>query len=95
MRKGELYALEWDDVDFENLLIRVSKSYKSRLNSVKSTKVGYWRNVPISNKLKSIFIDLKLKLESRPNDERKYFLPRGWYWNKGLQARELRIFLKK
>lgn len=94
MRNGELYALEWDDVDFENLLIRVSKSYNSRLNSVKSTKTGYWRNVPISNELKSIFIDLKLKLESRPHDERKYVLPRSWYWNKGLQARELRIFLK-
>ena len=93
MRNGELYALEWDDIDFENLLIRVSKSYNSRLNSVKSTKAGYWRNVPISNELKSIFIDLKLKLESRTHDERKFVLPRSWYWDKGLQARELRTFL--
>ena len=93
MRNGELYALEWDDIDFENLLIRVSKSYNSRLNSVKSTKAGYWRNVPISTELKSIFIDLKLKLESRPHDERKFVLPRSWYWDKGLQARELRTFL--
>lgn len=93
MRNGELYALEWDDIDFENLLIRVSKSYNSRLNAVKSTKAGYWRNVPISNELKSILIDLKLKLESRPDDERKFVLPRSWYWDKGLQARELRTFL--
>jgi integrase len=40
MRNGELYALEWDDIDFENLLIRVSKSFNSRLNVVKSTKAG-------------------------------------------------------
>ncbi len=93
MRNGELYALEWDDIDFENLLIRVSKSYNSRLNAVKSTKAGYWRNVPISNELKSILIDLKLKLEFRPDDERKFVLPRSWYWDKGLQARELRTFL--
>jgi len=94
MRNGELYALEWDDVDFENLLIRVSKSYNSRIKAVKSTKAGYWRNVPISSELKSIFIDLKLKLDSRPEEERRYVLPRSWYWNKGLQARELRTFLK-
>ncbi|MBP9680560.1 MAG: site-specific integrase [Bacteriovorax sp.] len=93
MRNGELYALEWDDIDFENLLIRVSKSYNSRLNSVKSTKAGYWRNVPISNELKSIFIELKLNLESRPDNEQRFVLPRSWYWDKGLQARELRTFL--
>lgn len=56
--------MEWDDVDFENLLIRVSKTYNSRLNIVKSTRAGYWRNVPISSELRSIFIDLKLKLDS-------------------------------
>ena len=93
MRNGELYALEWDDIDFENLLIRVSKSYNSRLNSVKSTKAGYWRNVPISNELKSIFIELKSNLESRPDNEQRFVLPRSWYRDKGLQARELRTFL--
>ena len=30
MRNGELYALLWEDIDFENSLIRVSKSYNSR-----------------------------------------------------------------
>lgn len=38
MRNGELYVLEWGDVDFENSLIRVSKSYNSRLKIVKYTK---------------------------------------------------------
>lgn len=94
MRNGELYALEWDDIDFENLIIRVSKSYNSRVNIVKSTKAGYWRNVPISSELRSILVDLKVKLDTRPEEEHKYVLPRSWYWNKGLQARELRTFLK-
>ncbi len=40
MRNGELYALEWSDIDFENSLIRVSKSYNSRLKIVKSMKAG-------------------------------------------------------
>jgi integrase len=47
MRNGELYGLEWTDIDFENSLIRVSKSYDSRTDTVKSTKAGYWRNISI------------------------------------------------
>ncbi len=37
MRSGELYALEWNDVDFENKLVRVSKSFNKRLNVIRST----------------------------------------------------------
>lgn len=47
MRKRELYALDWKDIDFENSLIRVSESYDSRTDTVKSTKACYWRNIPI------------------------------------------------
>ncbi len=94
MRNGELYALEWADVDFENSLIRVSKSYNSRTKSVKSTKAGYWRNIPISTQLKELLYELKSHLKYREVDEhQKYVLPRLRYWNKGLQARELRAFL--
>jgi integrase len=85
MRNGELYAMEWDDDDFENLLIRVSKSFNSRLNTVKSTKAGYWRNVPISSELRSIFIDLKLKLDERAEEDQKYVLPRSGIEIKGFR----------
>ena len=88
MRNGELYALEWSDVDFENSLIRVSKSYNSRLKLVKSTKAGYWRNIPISSQLKELLIELKSKAT------KQYVLPRLGCWNQGLQAQELRKFLK-
>jgi len=93
MRNGELYALEWDDVNFENSLIRVSKSFCSMTGVTKSTKAGYWRNIPISNKLLSVFVELKAQLDSRPEKDRKFVLARNWYWYKGLQARELRTFL--
>jgi len=88
MRNGELYALEWSDVDFENSLIRVSKSYNSRLKIVKSTKAGYWRNIPISSQLRELLIELQAKSETQ------HVLPRLGCWNQGLQAQELRKFLR-
>ena len=88
MRNGELYALEWSDVDFENSLIRVSKSYNSRLKLVKSTKAGYWRNIPISSQLRELLIELQSKSEIQ------HVLPRLGCWNQGLQAQELRKFLR-
>jgi integrase len=61
MRAGELYAIDWDDVDFETNIIRVSKSYNKVMNEIKSTKAGYWRNVPMSPELRALFLDLKNK----------------------------------
>lgn len=94
MRNGELYALEWDDIDLENSLLRVSKSYNHRIDTFKSTKAGYWRNVPISNELRKLLIELKSNLKLRDPKDQKFVLPRLGYWNKGLQAKELRLFLK-
>lgn len=95
MRSGELHALEWSDVDFENSLIRVSKSFDNRMNVVKTTKAGYWRNIPISSQLKNLLVELKSNLKfCEQVGHRKYVLPRLGYWNKGLQAKELRLFLK-
>jgi len=95
MRNGELFALEWIDVDFDNSLIRVSKSYDNRLDIVKTTKAGYWRNIPISSQLKELLVELKSNLKYRENIvHKKYILPRSGNWSKGYQARELRLFLK-
>jgi len=49
MRSGELLALQWEDVDFENNLIRITKSYSSRIKAIKSTKNAEWRNAHISD----------------------------------------------
>ncbi len=89
MRSGELYALEWNDVDFEKQVIRVSKSYSARLKKVKDTKSGYWRNVPISEELNGLLVELKSKTGHLPN-----VLPKSVQWARGEQAKGLRIFLK-
>lgn len=89
MRNGELYALDWSDVDFENNKISVNKSYNSRLNFVKSTKAGYWRDVPISSELRTLLVELK---ESAVKEKRKHVLPHSYKWEAGRQAGELRNF---
>lgn len=90
MRSGELFALEWNDVDFENKLVRVKKSFNKRTNEIKSTKAGYWRNVPISNELNNLLVDLKSLTGSTA-----WVLPRLGEWLRGEQAKPLRHFLKE
>lgn len=88
MRSGELFALEWNDVDFENKILRVTKSFNKRTNEVKSTKAGYWRNVPISDELNNLLI----KLKDLTGFE-KTVLPRLKLWERGGQSKALRQFL--
>lgn len=87
MRSGELFALEWNDIDLENRLITVSKSYNARIKTVKSTKAGYWRKVPINSDLEEILIDLRQKFGSKG-----HVLPRVPYWERGEAALVLRNF---
>ena len=85
-RNGELYALTWDDIDFTTKSMRVSKSYNKRLRETKSTKAGYWRNVPINEDLRFLLLELK----SHKNNQ--YVLPRLRDWAHGYQAKVLRQF---
>ena len=87
MRNGELFALLWSDVDFDNRIIRLTKSYNTRARAVKSTKAGYWRNVPISRELHQLLSELKLSAGNR-----EHVLPRHWQWDRGEQDRILRMF---
>ena len=73
MRNGELYALKWEDVDLGNRLIRVKTSYNKRTKKFKTTKAGYWRNVPISNDLHSVLADLQNHSSIKKDD---FVLPR-------------------
>jgi integrase len=86
-RNGELFALLWSDIDFDNKIISLTKSYNCRTRSIKSTKSGYWRTIPISSELETLLKELKLKAGSR-----KEVLPRLPHWEKGGQARLLRQF---
>jgi len=87
MRNGELYALLWKDVDFENREISVNKSFNCRKRITKCTKAGRWRSVPISDELMALLKELKATSAGRPE-----VLPRLDRWYNGEQARKLREF---
>lgn len=86
MRSGELQSLEWTDIDWDNKLITVSKSYNGRLKLVKSTKAGYWRKVPFNAETESLLKDLRVKANG------PHVLPRISQWRRGEAARILREF---
>lgn len=86
MRSGELYALLWSDVDLDNKIIRVTKSYNCRLDITKTTKGNYWRDIPINTELDSFLKRLKIASNS------EYVLPRINDWKRSESARILRTF---
>ncbi|MBI3556092.1 MAG: tyrosine-type recombinase/integrase, partial [Deltaproteobacteria bacterium] len=67
MRSGELYALEWKDVDWENKILSITKSYNCRMRETKSTKAGTWRQVPMSQKLMEIMRSYTARLLCDPD----------------------------
>lgn len=87
MRNGELYALTWDKVDLENNLIKVDTAWNS-IDGFKSTKSGDDRILEIAPDLRILLAELKLKSAGV-----SFVLPRIPSWDKGDQARELRMFL--
>jgi integrase len=88
MRSGELYALEWNDIDFEGKMITCSKSYNGRMKIFKSTKAGYWRKIPMSAEVEAMLVDLRAKAEPGA----VHVLPRINRWRRGEAARILREF---
>jgi integrase len=88
MRSGELYALKWSDVDLENRIIHVSKSWSSK-NGFTSTKSQKSRVVPISSELMSFLKERRLKGETK-----EFVLPHLPEWSQGAQAEVIRSFCK-
>lgn len=86
MRSGELYALEWDSIDFENRIIFVHRNWTNR-TGFGSTKGRYWRAVPMSDELSNF-----LKEEKLSRGSEKSVLHRFNLWSKGHQAEILREF---
>jgi integrase len=86
MRSGELFALEWNDVDWENKLLTVSKSYNGRMKIFKSTKAGYWRKVPMNLETENLLKTLRATAEG------PHVLPRINKWKRGEAAKVLREF---
>ena len=88
VRNGEIYALSWDKVDLEKRLIRVDLSWSDK-GGFKSTKSGDDRILEIAMPLMPVLQELKL--QSAGNE---FVLPRILRWDKGDQARYLRLFLQ-
>ena len=87
-RSGEMYALKWPDVDFENRRIMISKSFNKRTRTTGPTKAGYWREVPIGKELEHL---QRLRLASAGND---WVLPHHGEWHRYQQASVLRQFCR-
>jgi integrase len=88
MRNGELFALTWDKVNFENRIILVDSAWNKK-DGFKDTKSGYDRIVEIAPNLLTVLKELKLK-----NFDSHFVLPRSRNWEKGEQARMLGYFLE-
>lgn len=86
MRSGELYALEWDAVDFENSTIYIHRNWTSK-TGLGATKGRYWRAVPMNVELANLLKELKMK-----RGKEKSVLHRYNLWTKGRQAEVLREF---
>lgn len=87
MRKGELHALNWTDIDFDNKVISVTKSWspKDGLGPTKSTRNRY---IPISKELEMFLKDLQSKSITKVES----VLEKHQTWMSGDQAKVLRDF---
>ncbi|MCB9024746.1 MAG: site-specific integrase [Bdellovibrionaceae bacterium] len=86
MRSGELYALNWNDINFDSGKISINKAWTSK-NGFGSTKTAKNRVVPMSKACRQLLQELKLKTGNTD-----FVLPRFWEWDKGCMARSLRDF---
>ena len=88
-RSGELLAMTWEDVSFENKYISINKSWCSKSKSVGPTKNRKVRVVPIGKNFMNFLKELKLK---RGNEE--FVLPQLSQWKHGEASKILRSFQK-
>jgi integrase len=88
LRNGELFALTWDKINFENRTMLVDSSW-NKFDGFKDTKSGDDRIVEVAPTLMTVLKELKLK-----QFDSHFVLPRSRNWEKGEQARMLRMFLQ-
>ncbi|GIL17043.1 MAG: hypothetical protein BroJett040_07940 [Oligoflexia bacterium] len=86
MRSGELYALQWDALDFENRTISIHRNWTNK-TGYGPTKGRYWRSCPMGDQLVQFLKELKLKTGNT-----KFVLPHFQLWTDGEQAEILRKF---
>jgi integrase len=86
MRSGELYALKWDAIDFENKMIYVHLNWTNK-TGYGPTKGRYWRAVPLGPQVEKFLKEQKLK-----TGKSGFVLPKFQSWTDGRQAHLLRTF---
>ncbi|MCM0606582.1 MAG: site-specific integrase [Xanthomonadaceae bacterium] len=98
-RNGELYALKWSDIDLQDRMITVQRSYNKKYKVEKCTKTGEWRHVSVCEPLWEVIMELK---RTHDHDVQRgackypgYVLPRPGLWQNGEQARKLRQFCEE
>jgi len=98
-RNGELYALKWSDINFDDRMITIQRSYNKKYREEKCTKTGDWRHVSICEPLWEIVQELKRVHDHDVQREAckhpGYVLPRPGLWQNGEQARKLRQFCEE
>jgi integrase len=85
LRVGELIALLRQDIDLDQQMISVNKSWNKKIG-IKSTKNGRWRKVPIADQLVPLLKPMLLGPANEPLIKMNYIL------KKGEQARVIRQF---
>lgn len=88
LRSGELYALKWEDINFETESISVCRSYEFKTGQLKSPKNGTSRTVPLDPTVKLFLLEMKLKT-TEPNG---FVFARRSSWEKGEQKQDLNEF---
>lgn len=94
LRSGELYALRWRDIDFDENLLHVNHSHNFKTRSEKRPKSGQTRLVDISApELRNFLIKHRDKSEFTDDE---YIFDRRSEWGKGSgPARAVKATLKK
>jgi len=83
IRRGELLALKWTDIDFNGKILSITKSLRESSGIAKvgppKTKAGN-RQIPFDDTTKNLFENLKNdSIYFLPNSEGKYYSPKNWH----------------
>ncbi len=61
LRRGELWALRWEDIDFEAGIIHVRRSWDPKAGEIEPKSIAGTRKVPIASVLRRILVEHKLR----------------------------------
>lgn len=78
MRRGEVQALNWEDIDFDNSLISVNKSLSVKTNKdtykITTTKTKQNRKIKMSKHLKEVLLNYKNEMMKYSDFNEKWFV---------------------